>query len=341
MRSRARNLAIFALKVAVAALLIGWLLRSKSLDVGALRLLVQSPTLFAANLGAWFLGAVVLSTHRWRILLRLANVRLPVWRATQFQAMALFFNVVVPGNVGGDVLKALYVSRDAPSKDKPAILLVVLIERLLGLAGLIATAAVVTLVRLPFLLGNSQTRAMVPTVGVLVLLFLLGPLVAIAVLRRWGDRIAGIVGSGSKIARLIAQLLEAANLAAHRPGLLVAGLLMSMAMHAISIAYFTLLTSMLTTTPADYGLVATVFPIGLLSIVLPVSPAGMGVGHVVFEQLYQLVGLTGGATIFNVFLIGQITPAVLGAIPYLILRSRSGVTAAQAAQAAEAERESA
>jgi glycosyltransferase 2 family protein len=324
MKAKLRTAILFAAKVAVAAVLIGWLVRSKSLDFGALRVLVQSPSLFCANMAAWFACSVVLSVHRWRLLLRLANVRLGVWRATQLQLTALFFNVVVPGNVGGDVLKALYVARDSPAEDKPAVLLVVLIERLLGLAGLVATAALVTAIRLPLLWGNAQTRAMVPTVGVLVLLFFVGPLGAVAILRRWGDRVLRFVGTQSKVAKLTSQLLAAAKLASHRPGLLLSGLAMSMALHAIAIGYFTLLTAALGGRSADYGLVATVFPIGLLTMVLPVSPAGMGVGHMVFEQLYALVGLTGGATIFNVFLIGQITPAVIGVVPYLMLRSRGG-----------------
>jgi hypothetical protein len=43
-------------------------------------------------------------------------------------------------------------------------------------------------------------------------------------------------------------------------------------------------------------------------------------GGNVFDALYSVVGLTGGATVFNVFLIGQIVPCVVGVIPYLMLR---------------------
>jgi uncharacterized protein (TIRG00374 family) len=329
MSPKARQLLWLLAKVAVAAVLIAWLLRSRSLDFGALRALVTSPVVLAANLGAWLVCSVVLSTARWRLLLRLAGVKLPWWRGTQLQMMALFFNVVVPGNVGGDVLKSLYVARDAPSERRPAILLVVLIERLLGVAGLVAMGAAVTALRWPLLWGSAQTRPLVLLVGALAACFLAGPLVAVALLRRLGEPIARRLGTGSKLAKLSRQLLEAADLAARRPAILVIGFILSMAMHATAMAYFTLLTRVLGSGPADYATIATVFPLGLLTIVLPISPAGVGVGHLAFDRLYALVGLSGGATIFNVFLVGQIAPCVVGALPYVMLRSRSGVPAVE------------
>ena len=56
----------------------------------------------------------------------------------------------------------------------------------------------------------------------------------------------------------------------------------------------------------------------MLSLVLPISPGGIGVGHVAFAELFKLIGVEGGATIFNVYLVGQIAPAMLGAIPYVL-----------------------
>ncbi|HNB96487.1 MAG TPA: hypothetical protein PLX07_16030, partial [Microthrixaceae bacterium] len=65
-------------------------------------------------------------------------------------------------------------------------------------------------------------------------------------------------------------------------------------------------------------------PLGLLTIVLPISPAGFGVGHLAFDKLFAMVGLDGGATIFNVFLIGQIAGGVTGFLPYLTLKREGG-----------------
>ena len=63
--------------------------------------------------------------------------------------------------------------------------------------------------------------------------------------------------------------------------------------------------------------------LGILSVVLPVSLAGLGVGHLAFEQLFRMVGAANGANVFNLYVIGQLAPSMIGAIPWL-LESRSG-----------------
>jgi uncharacterized protein (TIRG00374 family) len=324
---RWRGPALFVLKLGLAAALIGWLLRSDALDLGALGLLWRSPLLLGANLLCWLTCSVVLSTLRWRALLTLAEVRLSVPRAAQLQLMALFLNVAIPGNVGGDVVKALAVAREQPSERGPTILLVVLVERMLGLVGLVAAGALGTLLGGPTLWRSAALRPTVTATAVLGAGLLLGPLVVLVVLRRWGTALRRLTRGSSRLARLGDRLLAAIAMLVRRPAILGICLLMSMAMHGVSMAYLTLLTQAITGQAAQFGAIATVFPLGLLTVVLPVSPAGIGVGHVAFEQLYRAIGLSGGATVFNVFLIGQITPCLLGALPFLGLRRQQAALA--------------
>ena len=136
---RTRNLLVFALEVAVAAALIGWLIRAGALNFSALALIVEKPELLAINLGV-FMAGTTLGALRWRALLGLAGVRLPFRRIVGLHLVALFFNVVIPGNVGGDAIKALYVARDTDPAKRISLLLVVFIERLMGLAGLVLVA---------------------------------------------------------------------------------------------------------------------------------------------------------------------------------------------------------
>jgi hypothetical protein len=93
-----------------------------------------------------------------------------------------------------------------------------------------------------------------------------------------------------------------------------------MASHALAIALFTVLTQVLLRRDVPYSAVATVFPLGLLTMMLPISPSGLGVGHVAFKRLFEAIGLAGGATVFNVYLLGQITPCLLGVFWFLSLR---------------------
>jgi uncharacterized protein (TIRG00374 family) len=304
--------------------LITWLVRSGSLDFGKLEILVKQPSLLALDLGV-FAMATVLGTLRWRALLDLAKVRVPFARLLQLQLTALFFNVVIPGNVGGDVLKALYVARGEPPGKRTTILLIVFVERLVGLAGLVIVASVVTLLRGPVLWADPQLRQLAMAVGVLGALTVLGPLVFIVIMQNAGARLDRMTTGPSRLAGLLNQLVAAMRLLSSGPRQLLTALGLSMMAHAAAIGLFTVLTRVILARDVAYSAVATVFPLGILTMVLPISPAGVGVGHAAFDWLFAAIGLRFGATIFNVYLIGQVTPCLLGVFPYLALRSKGAL----------------
>ena len=62
-------------------------------------------------------------------------------------------------------------------------------------------------------------------------------------------------------------------------------------------------------------------PIGLITVAIPIAPGGIGIGHMAFETLYQLAGLSGGADIFNLYIIVVLGVNMLGGIPYFLYNS--------------------
>ncbi|MCA9633546.1 MAG: flippase-like domain-containing protein, partial [Myxococcales bacterium] len=165
--SRTRSLVVFGAKLVVAVVLLTWLVRSSSLDFSVLGRIVDTPLLFAANLSCWLFGSIILATFRWRTLLRAVGAEVGVGRALMLQLTGLFFNLVIPGNVGGDVIKALYVARDQKTDVRGGVLLIVFVERLSGLMGLVGIASIVLLARGPSLWNNASFR---PLVSVVLLL---------------------------------------------------------------------------------------------------------------------------------------------------------------------------
>ena len=57
---------------------------------------------------------------------------------------------------------------------------------------------------------------------------------------------------------------------------------------------------------------------------LPIAPAGMGVGHAAFDQLFQYFNISGGANLFNLYWIVFICNNLLGLIPYIIMSKKQG-----------------
>lgn len=321
--ARKRRLAL-AVKIAIGGLLIAWLVRSGTLDLGALALFGERPTLLAADL-AVFVFTTVLGGLRWRLLLRLVGVDLPVGRTMQLAYSAVFFNVALPGNIGGDVLKSIYVARAADPEQRAGVYVVALLDRLLALAGLVVVASALTFTR-GSVWADPHQRQLATAIAALLGATIVAPIVLLLVVHRFGTRLDGWTRGASPVKKLVARLVAVARLVSAGPTTLIIALGFAITAHLAGMLLFSALASAITGHDVSVSSMASVYPLGMLSVVLPISYAGFGVGHVAFDQLFALVGLTGGATVLNVYLIGQTVPCVLGVLPYLTLRSERGTT---------------
>lgn len=314
----ARARVMLAIKLAVGGGLIAWLLHSGTLDFAALGLFFERPGLLVANL-AVFAVTTVLGGLRWRMLLRLAGVELPVGRALQLAFTAVFFNVVVPGNIGGDVIKSIYVARELPPERRAGVYVIAFLDRLIALAGLVAVAAVLTLARGSAAWANHDGQELTIAIALLVLGTFGAPILLLLFLRR-STRIDAWTSGPSIVARILKQLVAAGRLVASGPKALAIALGLAVVTHLAGIVLFAALATAIISQDVSITSLASVYPLGMLSMVLPISYAGFGVGHVAFDQLFAMIGLTGGATVLNVYLIGQTAPCLFGVIPYLTLK---------------------
>jgi uncharacterized membrane protein YbhN (UPF0104 family) len=307
------------IKVAVAGLLVGWLVRSGTLDFHALSVFFDRPALLVANV-AMFAVTTVLGGLRWRLLLQLADVRLSVGRAIRLAFIAAFFNVVAPGNIGGDVVKSIYVARDATPERRTSVFVIAFLDRFLALAGLVAVAAVLTTARGKAVWIDPRFRQLSIAVAALVVATLVAPILVMWLIRRSGTRLDRWTGGTTRIGRLFGQLVASARLVSGGPRTLLAAFGLAIATHVAGIVWFCALASAVTAQDIHVATMASVYPLGILTMMLPISYAGFGVGHVAFDQLFAMVGLTGGATVLNVYLIGQTVPCLFAVIPYLTLK---------------------
>lgn len=337
MTPKTKQRVAFLAKLAFTGALLTWLVRKGALDMRALGVFLEHKWMFLLNIVVFCTASVLIATVRWRMLVSLSGAHVGFWRSVSLQFVSLFFNVVIPGNVGGDVLKALYVARDEPKERRAGLLLVAFVERVVGLAGLITVGLIVVLVRGRTLWQDELFRPLISLVLLLGAGFVVGPAVFVLVMRSYGERLEALAaGSTSRVALLVQKLVASFRLVSARPALLLASLGLSMALHGTNMLFFMLLAAVVGHQEVTLGAIATIYPIGLLSLMLPVSAAGMGVGHMAFEKLFAAVSLQHGADVFNVFFFGQIAPCVLGVIPYLSLRAKAPLpTAAEAAEAAQ------
>lgn len=63
-------------------------------------------------------------------------------------------------------------------------------------------------------------------------------------------------------------------------------------------------------------------PIGLMTLALPVAPSGLGVGHAIFQKLFELSHITNGASLFNLYFVVTLIVNVIGVVPYLMTKTK-------------------
>ena len=89
---------------------------------------------------------------RLQLLLRVQGIALSWARVFMLLLIGVFFNFVIPGGTGGDVVKIFYLLKETPGKRTQA-LLAVLVDRLVGLFALIAMAGVLIAAQWSWLLS--------------------------------------------------------------------------------------------------------------------------------------------------------------------------------------------
>jgi uncharacterized protein (TIRG00374 family) len=140
-RSSGRQALIWALKIVVSGGLLYVLLsRVDLIRLWSVARTASVPWLLAAL--ALYLVMLVISAWRWGLLLHAQHVRVTFGALTNSFLVATFFNNFLPSNIGGDVIRVRDTARAAGSKTLATT--VVLVDRGIGLLGLVCIAAVGT-----------------------------------------------------------------------------------------------------------------------------------------------------------------------------------------------------
>jgi len=98
----------------------------------------------------------LLATVRWQLLLRIQGITLGWLRALAIVMMGLFFNMFLPGLVGGDAVRLYLVFKCAPGKKAPATLSVAM-DRILGMLAILFLTVLSVALRFHWLSRSNST----------------------------------------------------------------------------------------------------------------------------------------------------------------------------------------
>jgi glycosyltransferase 2 family protein len=281
-----RKVLLFGLKVAIAAGLIYGLVQQNRLNFKDLQNIpLSGRTGFLALATALCVAAgLPLLAWRFRLLLAHQSIAVSYRRALGLTLIGSFFGAVLPGLVGGDVIKAVYVCADAPGRRADAVAAVV-IDRaiglyalmLLGSAALLAALAAGTL---PFenpVLLAAPIAVGLGTAGMALL--------AWARLRQSGP----VQKLFDRLPRRVQNVLRALTSYVKSPRVMAVAIGLSLVNHALVVISFFLVARLLDNEIAAF----THFvlnPLAMTMNAVALTPGGVGFAEGAFSYLFELAG---------------------------------------------------
>jgi uncharacterized membrane protein YbhN (UPF0104 family) len=284
--SRARGIVVQILKAAVSLALLA-LLFSK---VDVARLWSVARTASIPWLGAaltLYLAMILVSAWRWGLLLRAQGIPFTFGGLTSSFLVATFFNNFLPSNIGGDVIRIADTAPSAGSKTLATT--VVLIDRGLGLLGLVLVAALGATVGLGpsskvgpvgpgMLWAGFGVAAMVATPALLMPESFTRLLQPLRVLHpEWVDERLG------RLTAALSRFKEA-------PTALVSCFAGAVAVQAILVGFYLAIAHSLQI-PISFAQLAVIVPISFIVQMVPVSMNGFGVREATFGFYFSRLGL--------------------------------------------------
>ena len=162
-----KKAALTSLQIGVTLAILYFVFRdpAKRAEMGAALLRANSMWLF---LGIVAYGVVeICAGVRWQLLLRVQGIALSWRRVFALTMIGLCFNFVIPGGTGGDVVKIFDLLKETVGK-RTAALLSVLVDRLIGMIGLIVLAGFFTATHWTWLTSSPHTARYVWIVFVIL-----------------------------------------------------------------------------------------------------------------------------------------------------------------------------
>ena len=279
------------------------------------------PLYFAASV--LLMGSTLaLGVARWKLALQAQGLDLGWSRAVEISLVAHFFNSVLLGSNGGDIMKAWYAARETHHKKTEAVLTVV-VDRMIGLWAMLLFACAMMFLNLNLMLENAWLR--------LVAIVILGMMLAGSIVLGtafWGGISKRWSGARAWLRRLpkgvwLENTLDSCRQFGRTPYFVLRSLGVSMLLNAACVAQFIVITEGmgLSISPA---LMFVAVPIVICISALPVTPNGLGLRENLFVQMLAVIGVdpTSALSLSLLAYAGSLCWSFVGGVVYLALKDK-------------------
>lgn len=268
--------------------------------------------LYALSFGLYLAG-VLLAYARWFFLVRAVGIPFRPIDAVRLGLIGTLFNLVIPGAIGGDFVKAAALCRER-SQWKTRAIASIVIDRLLGLTGLFLLAAASG----AWSWGTLDRGVRNVVLAAWIALGVTALLLALAFSINPNGPLARRLGRRRRLSRLIAELHMTGAAYRRHFGVVVLGATLAAITHSGNVLAFSAISHALvpgTSLPsvADHFMIV---PIVLFSTAIPLPLGALGVTEQISASLFRLTSHGGGAVAMMGFRTLQYLGASIGAVVY-------------------------
>jgi hypothetical protein len=226
----------------------------------------------------------VIATVRWQMLLRIQGITLRWLRTFAIVMIGLFFNMFLPGLIGGDAMRLYFVFKCAP-RQKTRATLSVAMDRILGMLSILFLAGLSVAVRFRWLSRSGATLHIVYLV-----LALLG-VGFVCVLLLFGAVYFGLLHKLPKRTPFRPAIMESGKAielyGAHLGVMSIAFAITVLAHMVYYVSYYCAAQSLQGTRTAGLSVtdILSIMPLVNTVTALPISFGGVGVRETLFQEL--------------------------------------------------------
>lgn len=305
-------------KFALSFLLIFWLVDSGRLDFETVVKAVKNPVLLIAG----FLSVsvmVFLSFLRWYFLLYGQDSWVPIKKIVCVGLIGNFFSIFIPGSVGGDLAKTYYISSFG-EKINSTFVYSVVFDRYLALTAAFLLLSVMGVFNVD-LITKSHISLVLPISCFVTIALITFPVVS---------SFLGSITNSDQHSYIIHKVIDFTNLVLDANSRFIRKSAINIVCFSISILILFILGlsflcfgNALGESRIDYSIYLFFGLLVIISMVIPITPAGIGVGQVTgYVLMYELLERTDsfGANLVTLLHLSRIVIAIFGGFVYITYR---------------------
>lgn len=308
------------LKLLFSLGILTWLVTTGKLPIRDLKVLGSPQILF---FGLVCVGlSLFFASERWRYLLCSQGFQVQSVDTFKMTLVGVFFSHLLPGGIGGDVVKAYYVLQRADERRSLAVGTVVF-DRILGLFTMVLMAFVTSLLEYEILFKHSALRSFAILLGILFVSFL------ILFWLMWSRRTQKlrnwllIKTTGLRVLHSPLHRLSQFQLRKRQFSRVI---ILSFLSQCFSLLFFITLAQFMGFDSIPLSTFLFCVPMGFMATAVPISPGGIGVGQAAFFYLFNLVSGTetqAGSLLITAFQAFLLLFGLFGAVTYVSLKNKT------------------